>query len=77
MDEKQAGIKDAITVISSLNASQKLMVSEKLKLAKLILTIPATNAVKERSCSTFHRFKFNVRSSITKKLLNYCLIIAT
>ena len=27
-DEKQVGIKDAITIISSLNASQKLLVSE-------------------------------------------------
>ena len=36
VDEKQAGIKDAITIISSLNASQKLLVSEVLKLVKLI-----------------------------------------
>ena len=52
VDEKQVAIKDAITIISSLNASQKLLVSEVLKLVKLILTVPATNAVIERSCST-------------------------
>ena len=77
VDEKEVGIKDAITIISSLNASQKLLVSEVLKLVKLILTVPATNAVSERSCSTLHRFKFYLRSSITQELLSSCLIIAT
>ena len=40
--EKQVGIKDTIKIISSLNASQKLLVSEVLKLVKLVLTVPAT-----------------------------------
>ena len=31
VDEKQAGIKDVITIILSLNASQELLVSEVLK----------------------------------------------
>ena len=50
VDQKQVGIKDAITTISSLNASQKLLVSEVLKTVKLILTVPTNNAVSERSC---------------------------
>ena len=37
---------------SSLNVSQKLLVSEVLKLIKLISTTRATNAISERSCST-------------------------
>ena len=77
VDEKQVGIKDAITISSSLNASQKLLVSEVVKLVQLILTVPTTNALSERSCSTLHRFKFYLRSSITQELLNSCLIIAT
>ena len=65
MDEKLVGIKDTITTISPLNASQKLLVSEVLNLVKLILTVPATNAVSERSCSTLRRFKTYLGSSIT------------
>ena len=76
VDEKQIEIKDTITIISSLNASQKLLVSEVLKLLKLILTVSATNAVSERSYSTLHRFKFSLRSSITQELLSPYLIIA-
>ena len=36
VDEKQVGIKDAMTIMSTLNASQKLLVSEVLKLVKII-----------------------------------------
>ena len=57
VDEKEVGTKDASTIISLLNASQKLLESEVLQLVKLILTVPATNTVGERSCSTFRRFK--------------------
>ena len=77
VDEKQVRIKDAITIISSLNASQKLLVSEVLKFVQLILTLPATNALSEKSCSALHRFKFYLQSSITQELLSSCLIIAT
>ena len=76
-DEKQVGIKDVITIITSLNASEKLLVSEAFKLVKLILALPITNAVSERSCSKLHRFKFYLRSSITQEILSSCLIIAT
>ena len=70
VDKKQVAIKDAITIISSLNASQKLLVSEMLRLVNLILTVPVTFAVNERSCSTLHRFKFYLRSSITQEILS-------
>ena len=74
VDEKQVGIKDAITIISSLNIFQKLLVYEVLKLVKLILTVPTTNAVSEKSCSTLHKFKFYLQSSITQEFLSSCLI---
>ena len=77
VDERQVGIKYATTIISSLNASQKLLVFEVLKLVKLILTVTATNAVSEKSCSTLHRFKFYLRSSTTQQLLSFYLIIAS
>ena len=47
----QVGIKDVITIISSLNASQTLLASKVFKLVKLISTVPAANAVSERSSS--------------------------
>ena len=48
-----------------------------LKFFKLILTVPATNAVSERSGSALRRFKTYLRSSMTHELLSSCLVIAT
>ena len=39
--------------------------------------MPATNAVSERSCSTLHRVKTYLRSSMTPERLNFCLVLAT
>ena len=50
VDEKQVGIKEAIKIISLLNASRKLLVSE-----VLILLVHTTNAVRERSRSALWR----------------------
>ena len=55
VDEKQVRIKEAIKIISSLNASQNLLVSDVIKHVKLILLAPTTNVVSERSCSTLCR----------------------
>ena len=48
-----------------------------LKIVKLILTVTATKAVRERLCSMLHRYKFYLRSFITQELLSSCLIFAT
>ena len=77
VDGEQVAIQDVITIISSLNASQKLLASAVLRLVRWILTVPATIAVSERSCSTLHRFKFYLQSSITQEFLSSDLIIAT
>ena len=70
-------MKDAIKIISSLNASQRMLVTEVLKLVKLILLVPATNAVSERSCSTLRRVKTYLRSSMSQERLNASLVLAT
>ena len=57
VDEKQFGTKEAIKIFSPLNASRKLLVSEVLKLVKLILLAPTTYVASERSRSTLCRVK--------------------
>ena len=74
--KNRLGIKDAVRIISSLNVSQKLLVSEVFKLVKLILTVPITNPVSVSSCSTLCRVKTNLRSSLTQERLSSCLILA-
>ena len=48
-----------------------------LKLSKLILLVPVTNAVSERLSSTLRRAKTYLRSSITQEHLSSCLILAS
>ena len=48
VNEKKFGAKKAIKAVSPLNASRKLLVSEVLKLVKLILLVPTTNVASER-----------------------------
>ena len=77
VDKKRVGIKEAIKIISSLNASRKLLVAELLKLIKLILLVPTTNAVSKRSRKTLCRVKIYLRSSVTQELVSSCLIVTT
>ena len=60
-----------------LYASQNLSVSEVLKLVKPILTVPGTNPVSERSCSTLRKVKTYLRSIVTEECISSCLILAT
>ena len=75
--EKQVGMKEAIKVISSLNTSQKLLVSEVLRLVKLILLVSTTNAISERSRSTLCRVKMYLRSSMIQEPVTSRLIVTT
>ena len=77
IDEKEVGIKEVIKIISSLNASRKLLVSEVLRLVELILLVPTTNAVSERLRSTLCRVKTYLRSSMTQEPETSCLIVTT
>ena len=77
VEEKHVGIKEEIKIISSLNASQKLLVSEVLKLVKLFLSLPITNAVTEKLRSTLCCVKTYLRSSIIQEPVSSCLIVTT
>ena len=77
VDKKRVGIKEAMKIISSLNASRKLLVAELFKLVKLILLVPTTNAVSERSRKTLCRVKTYLRSSMTQELVSSCLVVTT
>ena len=51
--------------------------SEVVILIKLLLIVPATNAVSERSCSTLHRIKTYLRTTIIQNRMNNTIILNT
>ena len=77
VDEKQVGIKEAIKIISALNASQNLLVSGVLRLVKLMLLVPTTNTFSERLHSALCRVKTYLWSSMNQEPVTSCLIITT
>ena len=46
-----------------------------MKLTKLILVMPATNAISERSFSALRRLKTWLRSTMNQTRLNWCMIL--
>ena len=71
VDEKQFGTKET-KIISPLNASQKMLVSEILKLVNLILLVPTTNVTIENLCSMLCRVKTYLWSSMTQESVSSC-----
>ena len=55
------------------NRSQKMLLPEVTKLVKLLLVLPATNAVSERSFSAMNRIKMYLRSTTSGNRLNHCM----
>ena len=46
-----------------------------MKLARLFLVMPATNASSERAFSGIKRIKTYLRNSATKNRLNHCMVV--
>ena len=66
-------ISKLIQHIKSLDNSMQLLLNEVVALVRLILVLPATNAVSERSFSALRRIKTYMRATMTQKRLNHCM----
>lgn len=61
--------------LKSLSSAEKLFYTEVMKVVKLILVMPATNATSERSFSALRRLKTWLRSTTTQSRLNWCMLL--
>ena len=62
-------------MIKSLPAARRAFSSQILILVKLILVMPATNAVSERSFSALRRIKTFLRATMGQERLNHLMIL--
>ena len=62
-------LSEMIALFQELDTIKRMLVAEVIKLVKLILVVPATNAVSERSFSFLTRIETYLRSATTNKLL--------
>ena len=75
MEGKKTSIKDIMKYLRNISSAQRALLSEICIIAKLILVMPATNAVSERSFSALRRVKTYLRSTMKQTRLNHLMIL--
>ena len=70
-------LRDCIQALQKMSATQKELLSEVCKLARLILVMPATNASEssERSFSSMRRLKTYLRNTMCQSRLNHVMLL--
>ena len=61
--------------LKSLTLEQRGYFSEVIKLVKLILVMPATNATSERCFSALRRLKTWLRATTVQQRINWCILL--
>ena len=74
-DTSRFDIADLLNFFQSLGNARKLLLSEICTLGKLMLVMPATNAVSERSFSSLKRVKTYLRSTTGEGRLNHLMLL--
>ena len=74
-DRTTVTLRDVIAYAKTLTEAQKDLMSEVCMLLKLILVMPATNAVSERSFSALRRIKTFLRTTMTQCRLNNLMVL--
>ena len=74
-DQKSIQLKDVLSYLKSLSEPQRVLYSEVVVLATLILVMPATNAGSERSFSALKRIKNYLRATMSKTRLNSLMFL--
>jgi len=68
--DQNATVHDIIPVVKGLSCGEKVLHAQVIKLVRMILVLPATNAVSERSFSAMRRTKNYLRTSMTQQRFN-------
>ena len=66
---------DIVSLVRDMSNGEKALLSQVIKLVRLLLVMPATNAIGERSFSTMHRVKTYLRSTMSQKRLNLAMVL--
>ena len=75
MKDEDINLKSILLYLQSLSSEQREYFAEVIKLVKLILVMPATNATSERSFSALRRLKTWLRAVEAQQRLNWCMVL--
>lgn len=71
----QPSLCEVVEYMKSLSPAMQSGISEVVKLLKLILVMPAMNAVSERSASALRRVKTYLRTTMHQDRLNHLMVL--
>lgn len=71
----EVSLEECLKYLRSLPLAAKTFYSEVCSIARLILVMPATNAVSERSFSVMRRVKSYLRSTMGQARLNHVMVL--
>ena len=74
-EEVVPSIANIQTVLSTLTATQRILMVAVCKVFRLLLILPATNATSERSFSALRRIKTYLRNTMTQARLNHLMVL--
>eukprot|EP00731_Ephydatia_muelleri_P012458 Em0006g1352a len=69
------GVRDIVQHVCTLSPGVRLSITQVCSLVRLLLVMPATNAVGERSASALRRVKSYLRTTMTDTRLNNLLVL--
>ena len=68
-------IYDLVNLLQELDYSRKIAMSEVIKVANILLVMPATNSISEKSFSAMKRVKTYLRSTTTDSRMNHLMVL--
>ena len=68
-------IHDVIALVQGFSAAEKDLITQVITLVKLVLVMPATNTISERSFSAMSRTKTYLRSTMLQECLNATIML--
>ena len=68
-------IHNVIALVQGFSTAEKDLMSQVVTPVKLVLVMPATNAISERSFSAMRRTKTYLRSTMLQKRLNAAIVL--
>ena len=66
---------DVLGLVKGFSPAEKTMLSEVMKMVRLLLVMPATNAISERLFSTMRCIKTYLRSTMLQERLNAIMLL--
>ena len=73
--DQSTSVHDIVKIVQDMSVAEKVLLAEVVKLVRLLLVIPATNAISERSFSAMRHIKTYLRSTMSQERLNATMVM--